>query len=88
MLAAKQLVPAKQGNQSRVMTNGHSGQRPHSGHLEVKDNLARGMSKSQSTPAFPVVQQGKADSGASSELKTNKQVIEEILLRDFLEPMS
>lgn len=90
MLAAKQLVPKTAGNQSMVLTNGHSGpsQRPSSGYLEVKDTSGRGMSKSKSFPSFPSVQQVKTEVSAASESKTSKQFIEEVLLRDFLEPMS
>lgn len=86
-MAAKQLVPSKTGKHT-VMTNGHPEQHQRPGsYLETKDSRAKGLPKSKSTPTFPVVQQNKGDN-TGGEMKTNKQVIEEIILKDFLEPMT
>ena len=91
MLAAKQLAPntSKIGKQTTTLTNGHSEQHQRTvsnPRGSSKDSQARHLPKSKSTPSFPVTLNSKPESG--NDLKTNKQIIEEVMVRDFLEPMN
>lgn len=87
LLAARQLGASGTRNQSNVLTNGHAGVKTPS-QLETKDLIGRGMSKSKSTPAFPVSQSSKTENPLPSDSKSSQQFIEEVLMRDFLEPMA
>ncbi|XP_053397950.1 protein dopey-1-like isoform X3 [Mercenaria mercenaria] len=86
LLAARQLGASGSGNQSNALTNGHAGMKT-SLQLESKDLIGRGMPKSKSTPTFPVSQSPKSET-ALTDNKSSQQFIEEVLMRDFLEPMT
>lgn len=68
------------------MTNGHAAPTS-SNQSQIKDGV-RGMSKSKSTPVFTASQASRVDTLTLSDSKSNQQYIEEILMRDFLEPVS
>lgn len=86
LLAARKLGTSGSRNQAQVLTNGHAGLKTPS-QLESTDNIGRGMPKSKSTPVFPVNQHSKMDTVSAIDAKSSQQYIEELLMRDFLEPM-
>ncbi|XP_060598596.1 protein dopey-1-like isoform X2 [Ruditapes philippinarum] len=83
--AVRQLGASSSHNQSKNLTNGH-GEMTTSLQFETKNSIGQGIPKSKSVPAFPVSQSPKIEA-ASSDSKSSQQYIEEVLMRDFLEPM-
>ncbi|KAL4233674.1 Protein dopey-1 [Mactra antiquata] len=87
LLAARQLGAGQNiRNQSKPMTNGHAAHTS-PGHTQMKDN-SRGIPKSKSTPSLPASQTTRVETFSQSDTKSNQQYIEEVLMRDFLEPVS
>lgn len=90
MLAARQLganVDTRQ-NKSNVITNGQTtAHSSNQSEAKFKGPIARGLPKSKSVPAFPIGP-SPIESASAADTKTTKEYIEEVILRDFLEPMS
>ena len=84
-MAVRQLGASTSHNQSKKLTNGHADMKT-SLHLESKSFIGQGIPKSKSVPSFPVSQSPKIES-PSADNKSSQQFIEEVLMRDFLEPM-
>ncbi|XP_052808898.1 protein dopey-1-like isoform X3 [Mya arenaria] len=94
VLAARQLGARLVRNQTGGLTNGHadtnvghSGVNQSESRVKPSGPMGKGLPKSKSVPAFPL-NQLSPDSVTGSDVKSTKQYIEELLLRDFLEPMT
>lgn len=81
LLAARQLGASTSGKQSAGLTNGHPP------NIQTSQSQ-RGLQKSKSVPQFSASQTASQDQSASVQIKNNKQFIEDVLKRDFLEPMT
>ena len=87
LMAAQQLGGNMPWNQSRNLANGHSGAEE-SDQSEYRGGQGgRKMPKSKSVPSFDSAVP-QVDLGMGLQTKSNRQYIEDLLERDFLEPMS
>ena len=87
LMAAQQLSGNMSWNQSGNLANGHSGAAGSDQSDYGGSHGGKRMPKSKSVPTFniPIPQ---VDLGMGLQSKSSKQYIEDLLERDFLEPMS
>ena len=88
LMAAQQLSGDSSWNQSTGLTNGHSGAAGSDQSQSRGSQVGKKMPKSKSMPGFDMTAIPQVDLGMGLQTKGNKQYIEDLLERDFLEPMS
>ena len=88
LMAAQQLGGNTSWNQFQNLTNGHSGAGGSDQSESMGTQGGKKMPKSKSMPGFDMTAIPQVDLGMGLQTKSNKQYIEDLLERDFLEPMS
>ena len=86
LLATQHIGANLSSKQCHGLTNGHAGLRPED-HLDRVVGNRRPLPKSRSAPAMDVYSVSQAGSTLNVNAETDREYVEEIIKRDFLEPM-